>query len=131
MTKYVYPNGVSQYIGLKANVYREMQADMAAIKCDNCERLFGDHTAQEFSTCLHKLLGPPNPPRPIPCSHCGKLVSDHSTEELHSCARASRPSPEEAPQVICPVCQKPFPMLSAEERQSFLDHVHAERRAQR
>ena len=41
--------------GSKADVFPQLQALLASKKCDNCDRLFGDHTPKEVDACLTKL----------------------------------------------------------------------------
>ena len=53
-----------------------MRADIATEKCRICDRLFGEHSDEEFDSCFQRLAF---------CEICQKKYSDHSDEELDAC----------------------------------------------
>jgi hypothetical protein len=62
MTRIVHPNGVTEYLwGRFADADSpkyppEFRTDMAPENCRICERLFGEHSPEEFETCMDQIF---------------------------------------------------------------------------
>jgi hypothetical protein len=62
MTRIVRPNGGTEYlwgqfVDADSPKYPpDFRADMAPENCRICERLFGDHSPEEFETCMDQIF---------------------------------------------------------------------------
>jgi hypothetical protein len=62
MTRIVCPNGGTEYLwgqfgdADSPKYPRDFRADMAPESCRICERLFGEHSPEEFETCMDQIF---------------------------------------------------------------------------
>jgi len=117
----------------------ENREHVASYECQICNRLFREHSAQEFKDCMARITAPTHRLFPkgkrakkedvahCKCRICSRTFRDHSQQEYDACINQTmkrhKPKQQDLVYVKCEICGRQFGNHSSQEFDACLDQI--------